>query len=354
MRTLAPGLLLALFACETESNLARVPDIYGHGDGSIVGRVCDPERFVWLEGATVYTHVIDSTGELRDTRTTESDEDGSWALDDLADGTYTVYVQYGSTTVDMFDAKVFNGRETEVPQGSCSGSADVEVAVITGDFDDFDTVLKAAGVGGAHEVNGQVGAELLQFLENPDEMEAYDAIFFAGGHLEEGIFYSNDGSAAETVQLVLDNLKAYVDDGGIVFASDWSYDVIEETWPQQITFLGSGAPETAQIGEPELLKCDVNNGDLEDELGKATVNVDLDLDAWPVVDSVGDEAKVFLSGDATWRKGMETGKEENSPMLIEFEMGKGAVVFTPWRMSANIDDARLKVVRWIIGRELGE
>ncbi len=354
MRTLLPGFLVAFAACENESNLARVPDIYGHGDGSIAGRVCDPERFVWLEGATVYTHVIDTSGELRDTRKTESDEDGSWVLDGLADGTYTVYVQYGSTTVDMFDVKVFNGRETEVPQGSCAGSGDVEVAVITGDFDDFDAVLQAAGVGGAHEVNGQSGAELLQFLENPTEMDGYDAIFFAGGHLEDGIFYSTDGSAAETVTLVKDNLQAYVNAGGIVFASDWSYDVIEETWPAQITFLGDGGPETAQVGEPELLKCDVNNADLEDELGKETVNVDLDLDAWPVVDAVGDEAKVFLSADATWRKGMETGTEKNSPMLVEFEVGKGKVVFTPWRMSANIDDARLKVVRWIIGRELEE
>lgn len=344
---------LVLVGCENESNLARVPDMYGHGDGAISGRVCDPERYVWLEGATVYLHVIDSSGELRDTRKTTSDEDGWWVLDDLASGTYTVYVQYGSTTVDMFDAKVTSGSETEVPSGACSGSADVEVAVVTGDFDDFDAVLEAVGIGGAHDVDGQTGAELLQFLENPTEMARYDAIFFAGGHLEEGIFYSAE-AGDETVALVKDNLKSYVSDGGIVFASDWSYDVIEETWPGQIDFLGNGEPDSAQIGEPELLVADVTSSNLEDALGKDTVKMDHDLDAWPVIDAVGDEARVFLSADAHWRKGMETSVEENSPLLVEFELGKGAVVFTTFRMSANLDDKRLEVVRWIVDRELGE
>lgn len=354
MRSILLISLLGLAACENESNLARVPDTYGHGDGALTGRVCDPERFVWLEGATVYLHVIDSSGELRDTRKTTSDEDGYWILDDLASGTYTVYVQYGSSTLDMFDATVKNESETEVPSGACSGSADVEVAVVTGDFDDFDAVLEAVGIGGAHDVDGQTGAELLQFLENPDEMAKYDAIFFAGGHLEEGIFYSTDGSAAETVATVKDNLKTYVTDGGKVFASDWSYDVIEETWPGQITFLGSGDPDSAQIGEPELLVSDVNSNDLEDTLGSETVKMDHDLDAWPVADAVGDDAKVFLSADATWRKGMDTAVEKNSPLIVEFEAGKGAAVFTSFRMSANLEGPRLKVVQWLINRELGE
>ncbi len=354
MRTpLLFGVLL-LAACETESNLARVPDMYGHGEGVISGRVCDPERFVWLEGATVYLHVIDSSGELRDTRKTTSDEDGYWTLDDLASGTYTVYVQYGSTTVDMFDAKVVEGRETEVPEGACSGSADVEVAVVTGDFDDFDAVLGATGISGAHDIDGQTGAELLQFLENPEEMARYDAIFFAGGHLEDGIFYSSDGSDDATVATVKENLKAYVSDGGVVFASDWSYDVVEETWPGQIEFLGGGDPDSAQLGEPELLVADVTNSNLEEALGKETVKMDHDLDAWPVVDTVGDEARVFLSADATWRQGMDTAVEKNSPLLVEFESGKGRVVFTSFRMSANIDGPRLPVIQWLMERELGD
>lgn len=353
MRALLLPLVL-LAACENESNLARVPDTYGHGDGAITGRVCDPERFVWLEGATVYLHVIDSSGELRDTRKTTSDEEGYWVLDDLASGTYTVYVQYGSTTLDMFDVTVKQNGETEVPPGGCSGAADVEVAVVTGDFDDFDTVLQTVGIGGAHDVDGQTGAELLQFLENPEEMAQYDAIFFAGGHLEEGIFYSTDGSAADTVSTVKDNLKTYVDEGGIVFASDWSYDVIEETWPAQITFLGNGSPDSAQIGEPELLVSDVNSNDLEEALENDTVKMDHDLDAWPVADAVGDEAKVFLSADATWRQGMDTQVEKNAPLVVEFEMGKGAVVFTSFRMSANLEGPRLTVVQWLLERELGE
>lgn len=354
MRPLLLLPLLAAVACDTDNTLSRVPDIYGHGDGSIAGKVCNPETYQWLEGATVYTHIIDDSGELRDTRQATSDADGNWVLEDLANGTYTVYVQYGSTTLDMFDAVVKNGTETDVPNAECSASADVEVAVVSGDFDDFDSVLEKVGIGGAHDVDGQTGDEMLQFLENPDEMAKYDAIFFAGGHLEEGIFYSTDGSDQATVDVVQQNLKDYVTDGGLLFASDWSYDVIEQTWPNAIDFLGGKDPDSAQIGEPGLLACSVSSDSLSKALGQDTIKMNLDLDAWPVVDSVGDDAKVFLRTDATWRKGLETGTEKDSPMLVEFPFGDGKVIFTPWRMSANIEDNRLKVVRWLMDRELGD
>lgn len=354
MRSILLFSLLGAVACEQDNTLSHVADIYGQGEGSISGRVCDPESVLWLEGASIYTHIIDTSGELRDVRETLSDVDGNWKLENMADGVYTVYVQYGSTTLDMFDATVENGRDTEVQNEGCASSADVEVAVVTGDFDDFDAVLKEAGIGGAHEVDGQTGAELLQFLQNPDEMGKYDAIFFAGGHLEDGIFYSLDGSDDADVEIVLANLKDYVTKGGVLFASDWSYDVIEETWPSQIDFLGDGSPDSAQVGEPGLYVCDINNNGLQDDVGSDTVKMNLDLDAWPVVDSVADDAKALLSGDATWRQGMETDVEKSSPILVEFESGKGKVVFTPFRMSANLDGPRLKVVKWILDRELAE
>ena len=345
-------LVLGLTDCDNDNALSYVPNLFGHGDGAISGQVCDPESYLWLEGATVYTHIIDTSGELRDTRKTLTNENGEWTLDDLADGTYTVYVQYGSTTVDMFDAIVTNGTEVEVPNATCSGAAGTDVAVISGVFDDFDAVLKKAGIGGARDVDGQRGDELLQFLGNLEEMKSYDAIFFAGGHLEAGIFYGDAGD--ETVATVKSNLKEYVEKGGVVYASDWSYDVVSETWPSQIDFVGNGQPDDAQIGEPALLKCEITTSSLEKAVGKDTVKINLDLDAWPVIDSIGDDAKVFLRADAPWRQGMETGTEENSPMLVEFESGKGAVVFSSWRMSANLDDPGVDVVRWVLDRHLGE
>jgi hypothetical protein len=355
MRPLVPLfalVLLPLVGCENDNSLAYVPNLYGHGDGAITGRVCDPESLLWLQGATVYTHIIDTAGELRDTRKTLTDENGEWTLDDLADGIYTVYVQYGSTTVDMFDATVSNGREVEVPNATCAGSAETDVAVVTGDFDNFEKVLKKVGIGGAYDVDGQRGEELLQFLGNVEEMKTYDAIFFAGGHLESGIFYGDAGD--EAVKAVKANLKEYVEKGGVIYASDWSYDVLEETWPSQIEFIDETAPDASQIGEPELLKCEITMSGLEEAVGRETVKMNLDLDAWPVVDSVGDDAKVFLRADAPWRKGMDTGTEKDSPMLVEFGVGKGTVIFTPWRMSANLDDGQIDVVRWLIERHLGE
>lgn len=353
MRTLLPVLLLAAVACESDNGLQKVTDRYGQGEGSITGRVCDEERAVWLEGASVYTHIIDSSGELRDTRTTLSDADGYYTLDNLDNDTYRVYIQYGSTTIDMFDVDVLNARETEVPSTTCAGSAGLDVAVVTGDFDDMDTVLEAAGIGGYNLVNGQTGDELLQFLQNPAELATYDAIFFSGGHLEEGVFYSTDGSATATAEAVQEGLRSYVKGGGVVIASDWSYDVIEQTWPSKMTFIDESRPDASQVGEPVNLSVTVSGSDLKDELGQDTLKVNFDLDAWPVVDSVEDEVKVFLRGDAPWRIGMDTGTESNSPMMVEFTEGKGTVVYVPFRMSANLEGKPGKAVKWLLERELG-
>jgi hypothetical protein len=347
--------LLALTgaACSTENTLNKRSSQYGEGDGAITGRVCDESRYVWLEGATVYTHIIDTDGELRDTRQAITDADGAWTLDDLADGTYTVYVQYGSTTVDTFNARVKNGKTTEVPEPDCTGSADVQVAVVTGDFDDFEAVLTTVGVGGYKVVDGQTGDEMVDFLTDAEELALYDAIFFAGGHLEDHVFYTSDGDAVQQVASVTESLKDYVSGGGIVFASDWSYDVIEQVWPGQIEFYGEDSePDAAQVGEPATITASITNDDLESEVGKDQVKITFDLDTWPVAVKAGDGAKVWLKGDAGWREGQETGTAEGSPLLVQFESGDGEVVFTPWRMSANLEGNSLSVVKWLLGREL--
>ena len=37
-----------------------------------------------------------------------------WVLDDLASGAYEVYIQYGSTTIDIFTADVIDGKASAV------------------------------------------------------------------------------------------------------------------------------------------------------------------------------------------------------------------------------------------------
>ena len=346
-------LLLLVVGCTNDNDLTRVDDHYGIGESSISGRVCDETRNVWLEGASVYTHIIDTSGELRDTRKVTTDDDGRWALEDMAGGTYTVYVQYGSTTLDMFDVTLEEGETFEMDEPSCSGARDLEVAVVTGDFDDFEQVLEAVGIGGFHAVDGQTGAELVQFLTAPDQLAAYDAIFFAGGHIEEGIFYSTDGADQATVDTVIATLQAYVEEGGVVIASDWSYDVVERAWPRRIEFYGDDErPDAAQVGVPTVIDTTVADSDLADVLGRERLRIQFDLDTWPVAESVDEGVRTLLSGTAPWQVGTEAGTSAEAPILVSFESGDGHVVFTPWRMMTNLDGTALEVVQWVVDEHL--
>ena len=59
-------LLFALTACESDFTVARTNDVAPpvETSGSIVGRVCDPSAFIWLEGAPVYAPLALSHSQL--------------------------------------------------------------------------------------------------------------------------------------------------------------------------------------------------------------------------------------------------------------------------------------------------
>lgn len=339
MRTLLLLPLVGLVGCASDNTITKSAAAYGVGDASIHGRVCDGTTGTWLEGATVYTHVIDGTGTLLATPTATSDADGWYTLEDLPGGTYQVYVQYGSETVDMFVTTVEDGEDLTLDEASCAGSADTEVAAITGDYDDWDEALPELGLGNVTVIPGETGEELRQFLLAPADMASYDAIFIPGGLMEEDVFYDTDGSDTDGyVSSVRQNLKDYVEAGGVLVASDWGYDAVEQTWSGKIEFLGDDAtPDDAQKGEPATEEASVTDKGLADQLGANKAQIVYDLDTWPVIESVVDGVTVYVKGDAPWRDGESTGTETGVPYLVGFDDGSGKVYVSSFRASSNLD-----------------
>lgn len=351
MRTLLPLLLLAS-AC-SEHGFSEVKDYGGVYASTISGRVCDPDRNVWLEGAIVYTHIITPEGDLVGTVETVTDADGYYLLDELrGDTTYTVYIQYGSEVIDMFDVPVEGTEDVVLPDPACQNDAVSSVAVVTGDFDAFGDVLTQLGFAGYDEINGRTGDELAQFLSQEANLEAYDAIFFAGGHLEEDVFYDLDGDDVDgQVDAVLAALRGYVGAGGVIVASDWSYDVVERAWPDKVDFLGDDdEPDAAQLGTPTSVDASVTQAALQEELGEDTVNMHFDLDAWPVMESASTDVTVYQMADVPWAFGMDEGQTRNAPLYVSFEEGSGKVIYTSWRLYANMDGKPREVIQFLVNR----
>lgn len=349
MRTLLP-LVVLLGACENDSSLKYVRDYGGTYDASLAGRVCDANNGRWLEGAVVYTHIVNDAYELIDTRETYTAADGTWSLDELRGGqTYTVYVQYGNDIIDMFDVEVPEGTDVEAPAPACGADLG-RVAVITGNYDDWESVLPALGVTNYEIVNGLTGDELGQFLSDEANLAEFGAIFFAGGHIEEDVLVDNDGNNPGRVEQVIRSVRNYVTAGGFVYASDWSYDVVELCWPDRIDFLGEDTEhDAAQLGVPQTVRANITFGALSDYVGSETVDVSFDLDTWPVIQRVDASVTVYQrAGEVSYRDGTEEYVSEDAPLLVGFEPeGGGRVVFSSWRAAANMDGRGTDVMAFI-------
>ena len=347
---IAATALLALTACKNENEFTEwVSDPFANG-GLIEGRVCNAETGTWYEGVTVYTHLYDEEGVVWDTRITESDEDGWWSLDPLqGDREYDIYYQVGNEIIDQFMVGLPPNKDLILDEPECFEAADFRAAVVTGDYDDFGVLFETLGISEYLAVNGQTGDEMIDFLTDLESMNDYAVIFFDGGHLEEGIFYDSSGMPNPTVDLVLTTLQQYVFEGGVVYASDWAYDVVERAWPDQIDFVGDDTvPDAGQVGETDVVLAKVLDSGLETTLGADTISITYDMFVWPVVEDLGPGSTAYLVGDAPYTYQQQDLIGNNSPLLVGFESGEGSVVFSTWRSRANAGGEHLKTMRYLL------
>ncbi len=346
-------LLLLALGCAQDNEFYSVPDSEGAGANTITGRVCDPDLLTWKEGAIVYTHLSDETGFIYDTRTTESDAEGYWTLSELpGDKDYEIWVQVENTIVDSFLVYLADGTDEVLPEPSCFEDLDLDVAVVSGDYDDFGGLLERIGIVSYDLVNGQTGEEILQFLQNAQSLKTYDVIFFNGGHLEEDIFYDTDGSDVDgVVPEIRTNLETFVSSGGLLYASDWSYDVIESIWPDKIDFLGDDSvPDDAQRGEVGAVRAAVGDAGMAEALGSDRVEVLYDLAVWPPVEGAAQGVTTYMTGTATWREGDTLNELPDSPLLLGFTVGQGEVIYSTYRNESNADTEVFDAMRYLLDR----
>lgn len=339
--------LLLLGACsESDFNFSNVPAPQPIGELLIRGQVCDPELQIWMEGALVYTHLYDEDGVVFDTVTDTTDAEGRYTLEGLAGGyEYEIYVQKGQSLIEKFRAKLPEDGNLDIPPPPCFGEVDMQVAVITGAYDDMEKVFQIIGVGGYHLINGQVGSEIVDFFASVENLAEYQVIFFNGGHKEEGVIY---GDGPE-VQGVRNTLRTWVEGGGTLYVTDWAYDVVETIWPDPLDFLGDDSvPDAAQRGEPGTIQATVVDPGLLAAVGVPAANVVYDLSEWPLIEDVSEGTTVYLEGDAQYRVGFDVYTVPKSPLLVEFPAGDGRVIVSTFRNSANSSGESLAILQALI------
>ncbi|MCP4810146.1 MAG: carboxypeptidase regulatory-like domain-containing protein [Proteobacteria bacterium] len=345
--------LLFALACAPESTLHRTNDVEPviEGVGDVSGRVCDPTGYTWLKGATVYANLYDADGWLIDVKTTTTDESGYWALRELPTGSvHDIRIQKGTSVVEEHQVEVRSGKVVKLDEPACLDPSTLDIAVVSGNYDDFDRVLDHMGVTTYDIIDGLDEGVLSSFLLNPEEMAEYDLIFFNGGILEADVIYTAESDGVDVAQ-VHTNIREFVENGGHVYASDWSYDVVTQVWPDRIDFLGADTkPDAAQLGATQQVNAAISNYALaqfmEDE--DQYVPITYDLPVWPPIVAVGGTTSVHLTADVEYREAGVVNYQAGSPLLVSFNGGGGRVVFSSFRLVANDNEDVIKVMKYVM------
>lgn len=345
------SLALLLAGCTEQSFfLDKSEPEPGISPGRVQGRVCDPSGRTWLPDALAYTHIYSDAGTLLETRIAYTDRDGYWSLDDLpGEKEYTFYVQYGPDILAEDTIFLDDGEEVKLEEPECFDPLQLDVAVITGDYDDFALVLNYMGFANYELIDGLTLSEVRDFLLDSDAMSQYDMIFFNGGFTEEDVVYDLDESDPDTVAAINANITAYVDAGGTVYASDWAYDVVEQNWPDRVDWVGTDeVPDDAQQGDYDYVSAAVSDSALAGWLGTNFVDIEYDLAVWPPIESVAGSVSVHLAGDVHYRQGTTSYSLTAVPMLVSFSSGNGKVVFSTFRVAKNSTTDMLLVLQYMM------
>ncbi len=347
MRLLTPALIL-LAACGGENNFVVKGNTQaGIAPGEIRGRICSSDGRNWLADAVVYTNLIDADGRLYDTVIAYTDLDGNFTLSDLpGKNEYTVYVQYGDETIEQHEIYLDDGETEELEEPECFDPLEVDVAVVTGDYDDFQLVLSNMGFANYEVVDGLTEGEITSFLLDSEALSRYDIIFMNGGCLEQDVLYGENTAQADQIAT---NIRDYVNNGGQIYSSDWAYDYVESIWPDAIDFVGNDDEvDSAQLGEYGFVKAAVSDSAMAEWLGSNYVDIEYDLPVWAPIEDTSSAVSVHLSGDVEYREGTSSYTLSSVPLLVSFTSGEGRVVYSTFRVAKNATTDMMLVLQYMM------
>lgn len=345
----------------------------GGGNATVSGVVYMPNGDDPVSGALVYVRgagvsaVGDPPGEDYEAFD-YTDAAGAFQLTSVPIGSQQVRMVKGAftktITVDVQEGNnTLGALQTTLPSASGDGSEVGKILVVTGDYDYIQNVLAKLGLGdvdssgnlilgtedfelvdGAGDLDDTAYDNFDEFFATETNFDQYRTIFLNCGNDYEDDFFADTAAVAA--------LKAWVEGGGRLYCTDWSYDFCEQLFPTRIDFssftAGDGfstTPETrdeAQSGANiESVDCDIEDTDMQawlEGIGATTtassgkVSVSDWLPGWSAIEDVDENVKVWATGNVS--AGIPATAAVR-PVTVSFSAGTGVVLFSSYHTEAS-------------------
>lgn len=295
----------------------------------ITGRVCNTAEDGYVVGATASVE-YDADGDgAADGRVEDlTDSDGYFYLAGVPLGQHTIRVEKGSFSTEIVVQLDTPGEVLALAEEECLDPGSVEIAVVTGEFDNIEAILSQLGL--EYDRYNGVSNQYLSLLQDPAKMAQYDIIFFNCGMSSSWMADYSTVSA---------NVAGYVRQGGSIYASDWAFSIFEAAFPDEIDFYGNDSnPGEATVGAAGNIQADVVDPTFAAALGRSSASLRYDLDSWAVPVSKASAVDVLLQGDAQvfdlWSWSFETVRD--APLAVRVEEGSGVAIYTSFHNENQI------------------
>lgn len=202
-----------------------------------------------------------------------------------------------------------------------------KMAVIKANFDAVEDSLQELGLQASAVT---IKTDLSGFLRDANQMSQFEIIFIPCGR---GADYATDPQ-------IVANLRSFVESGGRVYATDWHYDFVHNTWPSYITWEDqSTTPCSGCSSNMYDANATVDDQGLSDWMKAQNIasfqlernyTTITNVNARPGKDKDGNDVTITPK---VWVRGSKDGKLY--PTTVSFEQGCGRVLFSTYHTESS-------------------
>ncbi len=323
--------------------------------GTLTGKVVMPEGTIPLSDALVYLTTTppapippnaycDKCVGLDSYAFTYSKPDGTFELAAYEAGKQFLVVQKGQfrrvRTIDVVPGtQAVDAELTRLPgkTDAALGDTTPRMLIMPGQWDHVEKSLKKIGVQDFEKF--EPGFDINAYRAKLEALPSYHIVFLpcSGGVNEPGM-----GTACSvTVDPALKKAaKGFVELGGKLYVSDWSYEYVRQGWPGAISWVG----ETSQVGSA----CQGGGGDYPAEFDDASLrdwmlaigegNASLKA-AWTAIDkvapisSIDENGNPFTQTPKVWASVKQPGGSR--PATVSFQDRCGRVLYSTYHAEGS-------------------